>query len=364
MEPRKVFHTREYRLPGTSFTISGYSRSRYRTGFYINGLELALDAGIQYFKKVSTYLITHGHTDHTANLQHSLLEFDIKSSPEEERPVIYVPESLADHIDRKIRSSFESNYCSHSPAIQKRIDKYYSLVGLVSGDAVGCTVNKQKLLIQTWRGHHSVPTLLYGIYFLKNKLKQEYQDLEQADLKKLAKAGTKLTEQRQIPFLSYLLDTSITAIAQQPEMLDFPTVIVECTFLLDDEKEMAERKKHIHWNSLLPYVKSRPDTQFILVHFSMRYKDEEIQEFFREQIRTHELENVRPWLTDIEFSLDDVDDADDAQDIPSESNKLTIARLAEEYELMNSDIGTPILPIFVIGALFGALANWLWTCVS
>jgi hypothetical protein len=44
-------------IPGTPWSISGYSRSAFRTGFYIKELDLMLDAGPQNFNKPSHMLI-------------------------------------------------------------------------------------------------------------------------------------------------------------------------------------------------------------------------------------------------------------------------------------------------------------------
>ena len=59
----------------------------------------------------------------------------------------------------------------------------------------------------------------------------------------------------------------------------------------------------VHWEELLPYVKANPDTLFVLIHFSLRYKDTEILEFFQKQVMEHGIRNIKPWLTDISDEL-------------------------------------------------------------
>jgi hypothetical protein len=59
----------------------------------------------------------------------------------------------------------------------------------------------------------------------------------------------------------------------------------------------------VHWEELLPFVKANPSTLFVLIHFSLRYKDTEILEFFQRQVDEHNIRNIKPWLTDIQDEL-------------------------------------------------------------
>jgi phosphoribosyl 1,2-cyclic phosphodiesterase len=68
MEQKKVFWKTSFAIPGTPWLLSGYSRSAYRTGFFINGIDIMLDAGPQTFRKPGYIFITHTHADHIAEL--------------------------------------------------------------------------------------------------------------------------------------------------------------------------------------------------------------------------------------------------------------------------------------------------------
>ena len=46
------------------------------------------------------------------------------------------------------------------------------------------------------------------------------------------------------------------------------------------KEEMALQKKHIHFSQLKPYIEEHPTTEFMLFHFSQRYKDTDIVGFF------------------------------------------------------------------------------------
>jgi ribonuclease Z len=55
----------------------------------------------------------------------------------------------------------------------------------------------------------------------------------------------------------------------------------ECTFLHPDHRQTAWDRKHTHWGDLRPIVEANPQTHFVVTHFSLRYSDEEVLDFFR-----------------------------------------------------------------------------------
>jgi ribonuclease Z len=96
-------------------------------------------------------------------------------------------------------------------------------------------------------------------------------------------SGVEVTEPVLFKRFAYVCDTTIKVFNRNPSILEYPVIFIECTFLYDDEIEMASGKKHIHWADLKKVVKKNSDKQFILFHFSQRYKDEEIREFFEKE---------------------------------------------------------------------------------
>ena len=73
-----------------------------------------------------------------------------------------------------------------------------------------------------------------------------------------------------------------------PEILDEHNIIViECTFMNDEDLERASVTKHMHWKYLEPIVCSRPNTLFVLTHFSLKYKALAIRRFFQRFANVH-----------------------------------------------------------------------------
>ena len=84
------------------------------------------------------------------------------------------------------------------------------------------------------------------------------------------------------PLLAYLCDTHTRAVAAFLESCaQLPhCVMVECTFLDPAEEARAEDCRHVHWNALEAVVRAYPSVTFVLFHFSMRYDEDYILQYF------------------------------------------------------------------------------------
>jgi len=124
----------------------------------------------------------------------------------------------------------------------------------------------------------------------KKKLKEEYKGLKGKELGEIRAKGIDLDEVHLHHSFCYLGDTHISIFEKNPEILKFPVVIVECTFLSDDADIIArcDRDGHIYWKALEPIVTGNPNTKFVLIHFSLRYSVEEIVKFFNDLVNRNE----------------------------------------------------------------------------
>tara|TARA_B110000908_G_C10186032_1_gene418038 strand:+ start:153 stop:650 length:498 start_codon:yes stop_codon:yes gene_type:complete len=152
-------------------------------------------------------------------------------------------------------------------------------------------LNKDGFFARVYDLHHNVPTRGYGICQKRKKLNPVYHGLLGKELKALKDTGVDINEYVTYKMVAYVLDTTIECFDTNPELLDYKNVVVECTFFMDEPVDVTE--KHIHWCNLKQVVKSNPDVQFILVHFSMRYTWDEIISFFEEQKK--DVPNIIVW---------------------------------------------------------------------
>ena len=158
-------------------------------------------------------------------------------------------------------------------------------------------VLQQKFLLEltllVFKTFHSVPSVGYGFWQIKSKLKEEYKDLKGPQIAELRKKGVSVVEDTELPLFVFTGDTSIKLYETNTDIFTFPVIItgkivsfftntycLECTYLYENEIELAAKNDHICWAQLKPYVEMHPKVTFILTHFSMKYGDKEILEFF------------------------------------------------------------------------------------
>lgn len=271
-------------IPGTPWKIRGFSRSAYRTGFYIPDLDMMLDAGPQNFNKPKHIFITHSHVDHIANLPLTMI------GDEEDKHVfeLYGHTDAKDYIYNYINAMFQAN------VLDTWFDPYkiYNYHGLQKGDQLTLKIKGTTLKVEIFKCDHKIPTVSYGFTEVKNKLKEEYLGLPGKEIGQLRKSGINVTKEVEFKRFTFVCDTSIDVFEMNPSILEYKTVFIECTFLMDDELKNAKRTQHIHWQQLKPYVENNPHTTFVLFHFSQRYRDEEINQFFEKE----NLSNVICWI--------------------------------------------------------------------
>jgi ribonuclease BN (tRNA processing enzyme) len=112
-----------------------------------------------------------------------------------------------------------------------------------------------------------------------------------------------ICEDIEVPHFCYLGDTDHKLLYDDKSCKIFnkniekyQNILVECTFLYDEEEKKAKEKCHMLWKNLKLYIDSHPDNNFILYHFSMMYKAKEIINFFD----ALKLVNVTPLIHDFD----------------------------------------------------------------
>lgn len=288
LKAKMVFWQKKWKIPNTSWSICGYSRSAFRTGFYIPELNLLLDAGPQCFNKPDCILISHTHIDHVACLPLTLIE-DVHSNHTVE---IYGPLAAESYVKNYVYSMFSLNAMANINHCQgwfgyNGVEAHQELSSLM--------LNKTELIIEVLECDHAVPTVSYGISEMKTKLRDEYSGLTGKEIAKLRSEGIDVSQKVQQKKLAYVCDTSIAVFDLNKTILEYATIFIECTFLYPDEYDNAKATKHIHWSQLKPFIKNNPNNFFVLFHFSQRYRDCEIEEFLKKEMEENEIKNMYWW---------------------------------------------------------------------
>ena len=171
----------------------------------------------------------------------------------------------------------------------------YEIIGVdANSPPVEIILGKMPHILEFFTCVHSVPCIGYGISVIKNKLKQEYIGLPQSEIKALRLTGAEITRRVVEPELFFSGDTTheLFDLESNKKILSYPNIIIECTFMLEEDLTHAQEKKHMNWINLRPYVQNNKEIHWILTHFSQKYKRERVEEIFS----LENLDNVKPWI--------------------------------------------------------------------
>ena len=245
--------------------------------------------------KPKQIFITHGHSDHV----HFLTHMKNAKNP----PPIHLPEELSPFVQTFFRAHQAMTDCMTEEESQEggQYEKDYILQPTRPGEEFEIAQGKgDTFVVKTIKMEHRVPCLGYSI-FRRNKsvLKKEYVGLSGSEIGNLRKMGIEIDETTEEPFLCFMGDTTHAVFERHPEiLLQHKLIVVECSFIDEKDVERAKTTKHMHWFDLKPYVEANPETDFILIHFSLKYSTLRIRQFFRKEQET--LPNVHPVLLEEE----------------------------------------------------------------
>jgi len=147
-------------------------------------------------------------------------------------------------------------------------------------------VDKKKniaIKIEVIECFHTVPCVGYIMSSQKSKIKPEYRNVAGRELGELRKKGVQISENVWEPQLAFLGDTTTKVFKANPELVKTPYIMIECTLFKDGDEGKAKGGGHVHWNKLKPIATANPKVTFILIHFSKKYRDKEIIDFFENQ---------------------------------------------------------------------------------
>jgi len=170
----------------------------------------------------------------------------------------------------------------------------YKIIGIDENtEPVQINLGKQPHLLEFFKCVHSVPCVGYGISAIKNKLKKEFIGLSSNEIKNLKFNNVPITETIYEPELFFSGDTTheLFEIESNKKILSYPNIIIECTFINEEDQTHAKEKLHMAWSNLKPYVESNSNTNWILTHFSQKYRKEQVETFFNKE----NISNVKVW---------------------------------------------------------------------
>jgi ribonuclease Z len=262
-------------LPGTTYSLKGFSIAALRTNFFVKELNILLDGGLSGNFTPTDIFVTHCHSDHTANLPYHLYGAS--------KPVnVYAPAASAGRIEAYISSAIdmtEDAVAASSGTAAAAAPAPYDMVPVLPGQVLEVVLRKKPFRVRVLECCHGVPCVGYGFSEVRTRLRPEFASMAPHNLQQLRRAGCDLQETYEFHAFIYVGDTS-AAVLTDPLLGLYKTVIIECTFLAEKDAARAAETYHMHWQQLRPFVLAHPDQHFVLYHFSARYKPDEVRAHF------------------------------------------------------------------------------------
>ncbi len=247
-------------------TIEGESRGAVQTCWRIPEYRLGFDLGWQPWEFMGTpnWFISHTHMDHLLALPAYVARRRMMCM---EPPTIYIHQS-------------ELPMAQQLLYIFTRLDRGAlpcNFVGIQPGDSIALS---RELLVTVVPTSHTIPSLGFIVWERRKKLKPEFANLSQNEIRDLNLAGVKVSNELQFPKVAYLGDSSCVGLDNNPIMYEAEVLITEMTFLAPSHRREARgRHSHLHLDDFVERKDLFKNKLIIASHFSTRYTNHQIIEF-------------------------------------------------------------------------------------
>jgi ribonuclease Z len=209
-----------------------------------------------------TVCLTHGHLDHAAGLAHHSSRRRLTGLPPAR---VFAPEEAAPDLEAWL-------------AISERLEDVDYGVH-VTPAVPGRTVDLRNDLAVTFLpGRHRVPTVGYLFSEVRKKLIDELVGHSEEEIVAFRESGAEVARREEIPLLAYPGDCAPAIFDAAPELFRARVLLIECSFLGEDDRERARKYDHIHLDDIVERASLFQNEAIVLTHFSMRYRPEEIFE--------------------------------------------------------------------------------------
>ncbi len=245
--------------------VRGFSIGGLATWFMVPEWHLCMDIGDCPLEAVrmNHVFLTHAHGDHARCL---LRHFSLRRMLNMEPATYCVPDFLVEPL-RHLAYAW-SDLEGH-----RRNPEYVPhFIGLAARDEL--ELNRQ-LIATSFPVDHRVRSLGYTIWERRKKLLPELAGLPGQEIVARKKAGLPIEAEQRTPRLTFIGDTTLKTLEREPQMLNSRILVLEATFIMDDDIGMATPKGHLHLRQLFDFLSAHEaDCRFghlVLKHFSMKY---------------------------------------------------------------------------------------------
>ena len=264
-------------------TVEGYSRAAVQSYWRVPELKMGFDLGAQPWSFMSTpnWFVTHTHLDHIAALPVYVAR---RRMMKMEPPTIYMPAEAVEGVEALLRA-FQRLDRGRMPA---------KLVGLVKDQEVELS---RELVVRAFATRHTIPSLGFLVWERRKKLKPEYHDLSNDEIRDLRLSGVEVSSEIRIPKLAYLGDTAPQGLDVLPEVYRAEILIMEMTFVAPGERASVIHKYgHTHLDDIIARADLFENEVIIASHFSTRLHPDQIQRIVDKRLPEILRGRLKVWL--------------------------------------------------------------------
>ena len=251
-------------IEAAGIAIEGVSIAGHESFYKLPGFRTLLEFGRapEDVLGFPTVCVSHGHLDHITGLAHYASRRRLTRLPTAR---VFVPSQIRPLVEQWVAACEKLEH----------IDYEIEVVAATPGDRIRL---RNDLELTVLPGCHRVPTVGYLFSEVKHKLKDEFLDRSGEDIAALRGKGVEVTRREEIPLLAYPGDCGHEIFEACPELFRARVLLLECSFLLPEDKDRAREYAHIHLDDILERAHLFENEAVVLTHFSQRYRPEEIRQ--------------------------------------------------------------------------------------